>query len=86
MANAPRTESISDLRIENIVFAAPTSIAPIAMGRTMLYQTVNDANSGGALPMRVARSGSKNSSSGMMIHHAKIPPAIFTDASLGPMM
>ncbi len=45
-ANAPRSEAANDERIENIVLAAPTSIVPTAIGRTMLNQSVYDASAG----------------------------------------
>ena len=78
--NIPRIELKSDSRMENIVFAAPTSMAPTAIGRTTLYQTVYAAMPGSLVPMRRGRSGSKNSSRGIKIHHA-INPAGDIDRS-----
>jgi len=37
---APRTLSAMEWRMENMVLAAPTSIMPTAIGRTMLNQMV----------------------------------------------
>ena len=41
---------------------------------------------GSLVPMRRGRSGSKNSSSGIRIHQATMPPATLMEASCGPMM
>src|ERR1700722_9466112 len=82
----PRSELHKDSRIENMVLAAPTSMVPTAMGRTTLNQTELAATAGSLVPMRRGRSGSKNSSSGIRIHHAMMPPATLMEDSSGPMM
>src|SRR5580704_11801563 len=82
----PRSEVHSDSRMENMVLAAPTSMVPTAMGRTTLNQTELAATAGSLVPMRRGRSGSKNSSSGMRIHQAMMPPEALMDESPGPMM
>src|SRR5689334_9010128 len=73
-AKAPLRELTSDLRIENIVLAAPTSMVPTAMGRMILSHTVYAITSGLLECMRFARSGSKNRRSGIKTHHANTPP------------
>src|SRR6202789_4564030 len=82
----PRSDLHSDSRMENMVLAAPTSMVPTAMGRTTLNQTEFAATAGSLLPMRLGKSGSKNSSSGIRIHQAMMPPATLIDESSGPMM
>ena len=74
--------------MEKSVWQAPTSMVPTAMGRTMLYQTVKEMTSqeAPATPSRCGRSGSKNSSSGIMTHQAMMPPEPLMAARRGPMM
>src|ERR1700677_4337928 len=79
----PRSELHNDSRIENMVLAAPTSMVPTAMGRTTLNQTEFAATAGSLEPMRRGRSGSKNSSSGMRIHQAIMPPDTLMHESSG---
>src|SRR3989304_8783627 len=55
--NAPRKACAIDPRIRHIVQAAPTSIAPTAMGRTSLYQMENTSSESGGGPCGPARRG-----------------------------
>src|SRR3984885_12869061 len=82
----PRSELHSDSRMENMVLAAPTSMVPTAMGRTTLNQTELAATAGSFVPMRLGRSGSKNSSSGISIHQGMMPPDTLMQESSGPMI
>jgi hypothetical protein len=50
--NAPRNELTNELRMDHIVFAAPTSIVPTAMGRTTLNHSVYAASDGSVDPIR----------------------------------
>src|SRR5271165_2063791 len=82
----PRSEVQSDSRMEYMVLAAPTNMVPTAMGRTTLNQMELAATAGSLVPMRRGKSGSKNSSSGIRIHQAMIPPDTLMAESSGPMM
>jgi len=87
---APRKACAIEWRIENIVFEAPTSIAPTAIGRIWLYQIENTTVCRSAGPFGVAscpaRPGLRKRASGTSTSQLRTPPAKLMAESSKPMM